>query len=217
MIPTFIKKWEEGYDLVYGERKWRSENAAIVAARRIFYRLTNKIADSDFIIDMAEFSLFTYRVRNQVLNHRSTFPFVRSDLAYSGFRRFGIEYKREPRRFGKTHYSLVRMAQFAIGGILSASTFPLRAISYVGIPMTAGDVLAAVLIIFGINVPFAPLVLVNLAFVCFSLAFIAIYIARVTKDVAARSLFIVDAKASDLNQSLATLQNIDARHAKDRL
>ena len=217
MIPAFIEKWEEGYDLVYGKRVWRPESAAIVAARRLFYRLTNKIADSDFIIDMAEFSLFTDRVRAQVLSHRSTYPFVRSDLAYTGFRRFGIEYKREPRRFGKTHYNLMNMTRFAIAGILSASTFPLRAIAYAGLPMSAGNLLAAALFVVGIDVPLAPILLCNLAFFCFSLAFLAIYIARVTKDVTGRAVFIVDSKMSDLNQPLVSEQNLHSRLPTDLL
>jgi dolichol-phosphate mannosyltransferase len=205
MIPAFIEKMEEGYDLVYGKRRWRSESNTIVAARRLFYRLTNKIADTDFIIDMAEFALFTRRVRNQVLSHRSTFPFVRSDLAFAGFRRFGIDYKREPRRFGKTHYNLARMAQFAIGGILSASTFPLRASAYCGIPIMAADLLAAVLQLLGFNVRIAALALLNMAFICFSLAFLAIYIARIAKDVTARPIFIIDAEASEVNEPLVSL------------
>ena len=79
----------------------------MATARRIFYRITRKIADLEFIIDMAEFSLFSRRMRHEVLSHASTFPFVRSDLAYAGFRRLGVEYKREPRRFGKTHYNFL--------------------------------------------------------------------------------------------------------------
>ncbi len=215
LIPTFIKKWEEGYDLVYGRRKWRPENAAIVAGRRLFYRLTNKIADSDFIIDMAEFSLFSDRVRKQVLSHRSTFPFVRSDLAYAGFRRFGIDYKREARRFGKTHYNFTRMVKFAIGGILSASTFPLRVIAIAGLLIMAGDLVAAALQIIGLSVPLALVVLINLAFVCLSVAFLAVYVARITKDVTARPIFIVDAEKSYLNRPLSSIQNIHSRIPKD--
>jgi dolichol-phosphate mannosyltransferase len=217
MIQAFIEKWESGYDLVYGQRRWRPENALIVAARRFFYRLTNKIADSDFIVDMAEFSLFTRRVRDQVLSHRSTFPFVRSDLAYPGFRRFGIEYKREPRRFGKTHYNFVRMAQFALGGILSASTWPLRAVAYIGLPTAAIDLVAAALDLAGVNVGLAALAFLNLAFVAFSLAMLAIYIARITKDVTARPIFIVDTEMSELNQPLLSVQNLHSRAPRDAL
>ena len=53
MIPTFVEKWREGYDLVYGRRDFRPESRIIVTARKIFYRLTHAIADSDFILDMA--------------------------------------------------------------------------------------------------------------------------------------------------------------------
>lgn len=200
LIPNFIEKWEEGYDLVYGDRKWRSENTAIAMARRIFYRMTSKIADTDFIIDMAEFSLFSRRMRNQVISHRSTFPFVRSDLAYAGFRRFGIQYKREPRRYGATHYNVLRMAAFALSGILSASTFPLRAIAYGGIPLFAADLIAAMLQMLGVAVPLPALALVNLAFVCFSLVSISLYVARISKDVIGRPVFIVDELRSAFNR-----------------
>ena len=45
LIPEFVEKWEDGYDLVYGDRKWRSEHPAVAMARRVFYRVTRKIAD----------------------------------------------------------------------------------------------------------------------------------------------------------------------------
>jgi dolichol-phosphate mannosyltransferase len=211
LITAFLQKWEEGYDLVYGNRKWRSENSTVAMARRIFYRLTKKIADSDFIIDMAEFSLFSRRIRDQVLSHSSTFPFVRSDLAYAGFRRCGIDYKREPRRFGKTHYNLLRMAAFAISGILSASTFPLRAIVYGGIPLATIDLVAAILEIIGAPVSLAAVLLINLAFVCFSLVSISLYVARISKDVIGRSVFVVDEDRSDLNQQLSSMRQLHTR------
>jgi dolichol-phosphate mannosyltransferase len=211
MIADFVKKWQEGFDLVYGDRKWRSENASVAMARRIFYRLTRKVADSEFIIDMAEFSLFTRRVRDQVISNCSTFPFVRSDLAYSGFRRYGIEYKREPRRFGKTHYNFLRMAKFAISGILSASTFPLRATVYVGVPIVVADIIVAILQFSGVAFPLSPVLLLNLAYMCLSLLSIALYIARISKDVVGRPLFIVDELRSDLNQPVPSIRN---RHAR---
>jgi dolichol-phosphate mannosyltransferase len=211
LILDFVRKWEEGYDLVYGDRKWRSEHAAVAMARRIFYRLTKRIADSEFIIDMAEFALFSRRLRDQVLSHSSTFPFVRSDLAYAGFRRFGIEYRREPRRFGTTHYSFWRMSKFAISGVLSASTFPLRAIVYFGAPLVAIDLVAAILQIFGLGVALAPVVLINLAFVCLSLVSISLYVARISKDVVGRPVFIVDETRSELNGPLSSVRQLSGR------
>ena len=217
LIPEFVEKWEEGYDLVYGDRKWRSENPAVAMARRVFYRVTRRIADSEFIIDMAEFSLFSRRMRDQVLSHVSTFPFVRSDLAYAGFRRFGIEYKREPRRFGKTHYNFWRMAKFAVAGILSASTFPLRAVVYGGMPLVGIDVIAAVFQIFGVVVPLGAVLMVNLAFVCLSLVSLALYVARISKDVIGRPVFIVDERRSALNQPLQSVRQQHTRTVADQL
>ena len=164
---------------------------------------------------MAEFSLFSRRMRDEVLSHASTFPFVRSDLAYAGFRRFGIEYKREPRRFGKTHYNFWRMAKFAVGGILSASTFPLRAVAYGGIPLVLIDLVAAILQIFGIGVPLAAVLMVNLAFVCLSLVSLALYVARISKDVIGRPVFIVDEQRSALNQPTAQRAAIAFANAGD--
>jgi polyisoprenyl-phosphate glycosyltransferase len=213
MIPIFVEKWEAGYDLVYGQRRWRSENAVVQLARRIFYRLTNRIADSEFIIDMAEFALFTRRIRDQVLSNRSTFPFVRIDLAYAGFGRFGIEYKREPRRFGKAYYNFFGMAKFALGGILSASTFPLRAIAYTGVPVMAIDVAAALMNLVGLSVSLATLILVNFAFFSYSFTVFSIYMARITKDVVGRPIFIVDVEASETNDPLISVQNLPSRIA----
>jgi dolichol-phosphate mannosyltransferase len=169
-------------------------------ARKIFYRLTHAIADSDFVLDMAEFSLFTKRIRGFVLSHRSTFPFVRSDLAYPGFRRFPISYTREPRRFGKTNYNFFGMSRFAIAGILSASTFPLRLLAYLGIPLCLLDVLYGMLTLFGQPLALSFFLFLNVGFLVGAVSFLAIYLARVTKDLIGRPIFVVDEQQSHTNR-----------------
>ena len=201
MIPTFVEKWREGYDLVYGRRDFRPESRIVVAARKIFYRITHAIADSDFILDMAEFSLFTKRIRGFVLSHGSTFPFVRSDLAYPGFRRFPVPYTREPRRFGKTNYNLVGMSRFAIAGILSASTFPLRLLAYTGIPLCLIDGVYGILTLFWQPVALTFFLFLNIGFLVAAVSFLAIYLARVTKDLIGRPVFVVDEQLSHTNKS----------------
>jgi dolichol-phosphate mannosyltransferase len=198
MIPDFVRFWEQGYDIVYGLRASRPEFFLLVWARKIFYRLTRLIADWDFVLDMAEFSLFSDRVRQEVLRNRSTFPFVRSDFAYVGFRRRGIPYRREPRAFGKTHYSMIRMTQFAIGGILTTSTFPLRLIAYVAVPLALINFIAAVRSAFSGSSLENVLLNANLVFFVGTLAVIAVYLSRVYKDSARRPIFIVDLENSIL-------------------
>ena len=205
LIASFVTKWQEGYDLVYGERVSRPEHFLLLTARRLFYLMTRFIADSDFILYMAEFALFSRRIRHHVVSHHSTFPFVRSDLAYAGFRRFGIPYAREPRRFGRSHYNIPGMFRFAIAGQLSASTFPLRAIAYFGFPLALADFCLAVLDAAGGHALKASVIItLNLSFIVSALAFTAIYLARVSKDVVGRPTFIVDRDRTFLNQAVET-------------
>lgn len=192
LIPTFVAKWREGFDLAYGQRISRPENFLIVTARRLFYLLARFIADSDFILYMAEFSLFSRRIRDHVVSHHSTFPFVRSDLAYAGFKRCPIPYSREPRRFGRTHYNLIGMSRFAIAGMLSASTFPLRAVAYFGFPLALVDFIYALVSLTGHTPGLTALIVLNLSMLVGSLAFVAVYLARVSKDVVGRPIFIID-------------------------
>ena len=120
-----------------------------------FLEYLNLIADNDFILDMAEFSLFTKRVRDEVLKIKTTFPFIRNELAYVGFQIIGIPYDREPRIGGKSNYQgfkgMLRMVKFAVAGILTASTFPLRLIFYIAIPIFLTNLVFLVLNIFGNN------------------------------------------------------------------
>jgi glycosyltransferase involved in cell wall biosynthesis len=200
LIPVFLKGWEEGNDLVYGERVNRPEAWWLKAARKLFYRLTRSIADSDFILDMAEFSLFTRRVRDVLCSNRSTFPFLRNELAYAGFARKAIPFTRLQRIHGQTHYRLLSMTQFAITGILSSSTFPLRAAAYFGIPIGAVDLAIAVLrFVSPYPRDLAPFFLLNLAFIVVALGFASIYIARIYKDEVGRPRFIIDESRTFLN------------------
>jgi dolichol-phosphate mannosyltransferase len=126
MILQFIEKYEQGYDIVYGERVDREEAKIVKGARKIFYRLLHRMADEEIILDMAEFSLFTREVRDAIVTENTSFPFIRASIGRVGFRRAAIPFKRHKRIGGRTHYNLVGMSIFAIAGILSSSTLFLR-------------------------------------------------------------------------------------------
>lgn len=130
MILDFVKYYEQGYDLVYGERVDREEIHIIKWIRKLFYHIIRHVADEDIILYMAEFSLMTSEVRDAVIESHNSFPFIRSSIARVGFNRIGIPYKRQRRIAGKTHYNLINMTIFAIAGILSSTTLPLRAPIY---------------------------------------------------------------------------------------
>ncbi len=204
MLPRFIEGWLAGNDVVYGLRDKREEFVGMHLARKLFYRLTRKISDHEIVLDMAEFFLVDRRVRDHVLATRSTFPFVRGQLGYAGFRRVGIPYKRERRIAGQTHYNLVGATRFGLAGILTSSTLPLRMLAYVGVfGLIANLVLAGWLLLDGdrAGLPmtarvFLAVLAVQTGWMLLAFGGIGIYLARVYKDVISLPLYIVDDRLS---------------------
>jgi glycosyltransferase involved in cell wall biosynthesis len=204
MIPRFIERWLAGADVAYGIREKREEFFLMHLARKMFYRVTRRVADHEIVLDMAEFFLVDKRVRDQVLSTRSTFPFVRGQVGYVGFRREGIPYRRERRLVGKTHYNLLSAIRFGLAGILSSSTMPLRVIGYFGVLAFSADLVGVVLVVafggdWGLS-PFQRGILALIAFhagaAALALGTIGVYLARVYKDTIGLPLYIVDNHAS---------------------
>ena len=183
MILDFIERLEQGFDIAYGERVDRHESAAMKNARKFFYRLLQAVADEEIVLDMAEFSLFTKEVRDAIIRENTSFPFLRASIGRVGFRRVGIPFKRQKRIAGDTHYNLIAMSMFAIGGILSASTLFLR-LPILLLPFWLLSLLGLSISYMRTTSPWYALA----AFVLFaaylggSAAFIALYVARTYKN-----------------------------------
>jgi glycosyltransferase involved in cell wall biosynthesis len=192
LIPQFVSQWEQGHDVVYGKRDQRAEFIGMHLARKAFYRLNRMVADSDIVLDMAEFFLISAAVRDAILANRSTKPFLRSEVAYAGFRRKGIPYERQQRIAGRSHYSLLRAINFGIGGILSSSTFPLR------LPVYLFPLLVAANLGLMVVKRFEWLVVLDFLYVALFLAVLCIYLARTYKDVVQRPPAVVDWRQSTL-------------------
>jgi polyisoprenyl-phosphate glycosyltransferase len=183
MILQFAQKYEQGYDIVYGERVDREEPGLLKSARKLFYRLLYMVADEEIILDMAEFSLFTREVRDAIIEENSSFPFLRASIGRVGFRRVAIPFKRRKRIAGNTHYNLLRLAIFAIAGILSASTLFLRLPIFL-LPL-------CLLALTGLGVAYIhthsayfalSAILIFAAYVGGTIAFTALYVARTYRN-----------------------------------
>ena len=205
LIPQFIERWMAGADIAYGIRAQREEFILMHLARKMFYRLTKRVSEHEIVLDMAEFFLIDRRVKEHVLSTRSTFPFVRGQVGYVGFRREGIAYKREKRIIGETHYNLLSAIRFGVAGILSSSTWPLRFLAYVGAALFALDLIVAVVFVAWASLPieqtlrwFAAGVAVHLGWLVFSVGTLGIYLARVYKDTIGLPLYVADQKHSTI-------------------
>lgn len=199
LLETFYAELEKGAQTVYGIRSQRPEPRLIVFFRWLFYWINSRIADGPIRLWMAEFSMFTRTVRDHILDNQTTFPFLRAELAYVGLRMVGVPYTRRKRMHGQTHYNLFHMTEFAIGGFLASSTFPLRATLYLAALLAA--LYPALVAGLGLSLVKAGALACILAFVLllWAVPMLALYLARTYKNVTGRAIFFIDPERSALS------------------
>ncbi len=191
LLDEFWGHIQEGNQLVYGIRSQRKEPPLLVWCRKMFYRLNRLLADSNIYMWMSEFSMFTKLVRDSIILPRTTFTFLRSEMAYIGYRAKGILYQREHRIAGKSHYNVWGMTKFAIAGILASTTFPLRAVLYLSgiflIIFTAFCFIVQESIAIGVFT-----IILLFLYVLISLPLISIYLARTYRNIVNRPNYLID-------------------------
>jgi dolichol-phosphate mannosyltransferase len=127
VIPQMIKKWEQGFEVVYGKRIRREGESAFKRFTAFFfYRLMRVLSDTDVPKDVGDFRLIDRKVIDVLKNHSERNIFIRGLISWIGFRQTFVEYERDRRYAGDTKYPLIRMLNFALDGITSFSIKPLR-------------------------------------------------------------------------------------------
>lgn len=200
LLPKFLEKWEEGYDIVYGIRGDRPMGRVEKESRDLFYRLLKKTADMDIILYMAEFALISRHVKDIATSTKNTFPFIRAEIGYAGFNRFGIEFDRQARSSGKSNYNIFGMFSFAIAGILTSSTFLFR-FAFYALPLII-LINAALFFVDAAGIgewAFKLLVALDLIFLIILITVNGLYFARIYKNQIGRPPFIVDPRLSRNN------------------
>lgn len=136
LLGAMVAKVEQGYDVVYGQRVRRhGESMFKRSTASLFYKLLNRLAEHEIPLDTGDFRLMTRRVVDQLNAMPERFRFIRGMVSWIGFEQTGIEYERDPRAAGETHYPLTRMIRLAFDAITSFSTLPLRLASHLGMLM----------------------------------------------------------------------------------
>lgn len=192
LLVDFHQAIQDGTQIAYGDRSNRDEPKLITFGRRLFYLANKRVADSEIVMWMGEFSMFTRQVRDAILFPKTTFISVRAEMGYVGFKRVAIPYLRAKRKYGETHYNLWRMAVYATLSILSGTTFPLRLVLYLAAALAFGFpiyVWAMQLTPAGIVMAAA---LACLYFVVATIPLISLYLARVYKNIVHRPVFVID-------------------------
>ena len=133
-IPTLLRKFEEGYDIVYTIRQDGSETHALKRwTSCLFYHLINKVSQVPILESAADFRLISSKVaaifREQI---RERNQFLRGLFIWVGFNSAGVSFQSCSRAGGRSKYSVGRLLQFAAHGMVSFSKQPLQAAVFVG-------------------------------------------------------------------------------------
>lgn len=201
MLPKFIEKWSQGYDVVYGIRKRRKENIFKKAAYTIFYRLLKKISSTDIPIDSGDFCLMDRRVVSLLRRMPERNRFVRGIRSWIGLKQTGLEYERDRRFRGEAKYTFGKLLKLAVDGILSFSFMPLRLATYFGLFISLTSFLSALfLVILKLwrNIPLkgwtsTVVIILFLGGVqLVSLGVIGEYIGRIYDEVKQRPLYVIE-------------------------
>lgn len=133
VILEMIKKWKEGYEVVYGKRlKRKGETIFKKISAYLFYRLLKYLTKYDIPVDTGDFRLIDRRVCNAMRNLCEKGRYVRGLISWVGFKQTFVLYVREERISGETKYPLSKMIQFALDAITAFSYRPLRIATYLG-------------------------------------------------------------------------------------
>jgi dolichol-phosphate mannosyltransferase len=137
VIPEFVEKWKEGYDVVYGVRVQREGSRQTRFGAKLFYRLFRVSAYVDMPLDAGDFSLMDRRVVDAINRLPETHRFIRGLRAWVGFRQTGVPYVRPERLFGRSTNSFLRNIGWARRAIVSFSYVPLDLITVMAFLMVA--------------------------------------------------------------------------------
>ena len=136
IIIDFVKKWEEGFDIVYGIKKDREENFFLKYSRNIYYNLVTKISNVNIPPYVGEFQLLDKKIYQELLNFDDYYPYTRGIIATLSSNSFGIEYTWKKRLKGKSKTSILKLFDMAINGIISFSNFPIRVFTVFGVTLS---------------------------------------------------------------------------------
>lgn len=142
VIPEFVRYWEEGYKVVYGQRDKREEPLLKLILRKAYYRLIRRFSKIDIPLDAGEYQLLDRRVVEALRQFDDHEPFLRGMIAACGFKARGVKYTWKKRKKGYSKAGLLTMFDQGLNGMVSTTIFPIR------LGMVAGFLLAFLSVVY---------------------------------------------------------------------
>ena len=201
LMLEMIRRWQDGHPLVLARRADRSTDTAFKRSTAAwFYRLHNKVSDIEIPANVGDFRLMDRQVVEVLRRLPERQRFMKGLFAWVGFQPVFVDYERAPRAVGDSKFRGWKLWNFALEGITSFSTAPLRVWTYVGLATTAITAVYALFIlvrtmIHGVDVPgYASTILVVLFFGSLQLISVGLlgeYIGRIYLETKQRPVYVV--------------------------
>jgi polyisoprenyl-phosphate glycosyltransferase len=210
VIPQFVEKYLEGYDVVYAQRTKRKESIPLRLSYYIFYRMMAQLSDIGLPLDAGDFALMSRRVVDRLQRMPEHHRYLRGLRGWVGFRQIGIPVERSERHSGRSKYGIWRLLKLASDGIFAFSIVPLRAAVMLG--------LFAIFFsgLFALYATFAKLIfhqspkgftalLLLITFLSgiqlFFLGVIGEYVGRIYEEAKGRPIYVIDRIIGGANQA----------------
>ena len=186
-------------DCVCAYQSERNEKKGMSAVKSAFYKIINTLAETEFRNGASDFRLFNSKVRDAVLSLGEYHRFSKGIFSWVGFNVHYMEYTADERESGKSKWGFFKLLKYAVSGIISFSTAPLKLAGYIGSAATVFSVIYLIVTVirkltYNINVDgFTQLVILITFFsgvLLFTLGIIGEYIAKIYQQVKNRPIYI---------------------------
>lgn len=202
LIGQMIEKWREGFDVVYAKRVSRATDTPMKRSTAgLFYRVFNMLSEIPIPENVGDYRLMDRRVVDAIKLLPEKDRFMKGLFCWPGFSNTAIEFERPERAEGETKFNYWKLWNFAINGITSFSSFPVRLGVYLGLIVSAvafvyGVIIMVKTLFTGVEVPGYASMMVVMLFIggiqLFFLGLLGEYIGRIYKEVKNRPIYMVD-------------------------
>jgi dolichol-phosphate mannosyltransferase len=202
LIPKFVAKWREGYDIVYGVRAKRTgESPLRVIPTMLALRLVSWMSDDIKLpLHSGDFRLISRRARDAFAQLPETSRYVRGMIHWLGFKQVGVPYVRLGRTKGTTKSNPLYLFGFLCNAVFNFSVKPLRIFSLFGLSVLTLTTLLAVLYLVTAFLMTPPpglttvllLLLGNMGIMSLGIGILGEYIAKIYAESKRRPLWLVD-------------------------
>jgi len=201
LIPKMLKLWKEGFDVVLAVRSKRNNESWVKkSTAELFYKFLGNISEIKIPRNTGDFRLIDRKVLVSIKDLRETQRFMKGIFSWVGYKTTSISYERDSRYAGKTKWNYWKLWNFALEGITSFSTLPLRLATYIGMLVSFSSLAYLTFIIYkvistGVDVPGYASTLTIILFlggvILFFMGVIGEYIGRIYLEVKNRPLYII--------------------------